>query len=245
MNDQTTPATFSFSDTEIRTIDKDGEIWFVASGIAKSLDYRDALNMVRSLDEDEKGTHLTSTLGGQQEVTIINESGLYSAILRSKKPEAKAFKKWVTNILLPTIRKTGKFAIEEPKQIPGLRVGMTMYEYQGRAWMPLDHLTALLEIPHGNGMARVKRMSVDEEFRKNNLHKWGFWSENGGWYPTWLLARDGGLVFIISRMKINRECFPISWLASIFDQAQAAIDGPPAPALEKPAAKAIETAPAS
>lgn len=68
--------------------------------------------MVRILDEDEKDTHQVSTLGGSQTMKVINESGLYSAILKSKKPLAKAFKKWVTSEVLPTVRKHGAYMTE-------------------------------------------------------------------------------------------------------------------------------------
>ncbi len=69
--------------------------------------------MTRILDDDEKGTQIVRTLGGEQSVSVINESGLYSAILRSRKPEAKAFKKWVTSDVLPSIRKTGSYSAAE------------------------------------------------------------------------------------------------------------------------------------
>lgn len=95
--------------TDIRTLLINGEIWFVASDIATALDYRMASDMTRFLDEDEKATHNLRTPYGEQNFTIINESGLYSAILKSRKPEAKTFKKWVTSEVLPTIRKTGTY----------------------------------------------------------------------------------------------------------------------------------------
>ena len=109
------PAIFNFNDHAVRILDKDGELWFVASDVAAALEYRDAANMVRNLDVDEADTHILSTRsenGVQQdrEVTIISESGLYSAILRSRKPEAKRFKKWVTSEVLPAIRKTGTYS---------------------------------------------------------------------------------------------------------------------------------------
>lgn len=99
-----------FRGTTIRTIiEDDGSIRFVASDIADILGYRDAANMTRLLDEDEKGTHIMSTLGGEQQITTINESGLYHAVLKSRKAEARAFRKWVTSDLLPTIRKNGEY----------------------------------------------------------------------------------------------------------------------------------------
>ena len=88
------------------------EPWFVATDVAEALEYRNAPDMTRNLDDDEKGTQIVRTLGGDQEMTVINESGLYSAILRSRKPEAKAFKKWVTSEVLPSIRKTGSYSAD-------------------------------------------------------------------------------------------------------------------------------------
>ncbi|AOA58230.1 BRO-N domain-containing protein [Acinetobacter larvae] len=107
---------FTFHDQhDIRIIDINGELWFVATDVANALDYRMASDMTRFLDDDEKGTHNLRTPSGSQDLSIINESGLYSAILKSRKPEAKRFKKWVTSEVLPAIRKTGKY--EAPKPI--------------------------------------------------------------------------------------------------------------------------------
>ena len=109
------PAIFNFNDHTVRILDKDGELWFVASDVAAALEYRDAANMARNLDGDEADTHILSTrsengIEQDREVTIISESGLYSAILRSRKPEAKRFKKWVTSEVLPAVRKTGTYS---------------------------------------------------------------------------------------------------------------------------------------
>ena len=104
---------------EIRTLTNDnGEIWFVASDVAEALGYSEAKDMTRNLDDDEKGRQIVPTLGGDQEMTVINEPGLYSAILKSRKPEAKAFKKWVTSEVLPSIRKTGSYAVQKPQNLP-------------------------------------------------------------------------------------------------------------------------------
>lgn len=112
---------FNFNQNEIRTIIKeDGEIWFVASDIAKVLEYRDAGNMARNLDDDEKGTHIVSTPSSDQEMLIINESGLYSATLKSRKPEAKTFKKWITSVVLPSIRKNGGYIAGQENDDPEL-----------------------------------------------------------------------------------------------------------------------------
>jgi len=87
-------------------VTKDSEPWFVLSGLRDILGFRDNHLMSRYLDTDEKGTLNKCTPGGEQEVTIVSESGLYSLILKSRKPNAKRFKKWVTSEVLPSIRKT-------------------------------------------------------------------------------------------------------------------------------------------
>ena len=109
---------FAFNSDAMRTIKINGEPWFVASDLAKILGYRDAPNMIRSLDDDERGVHIVDSpslnqhggCGTQEtEVTIVNESGLYACILKSRRPEAKAFRKWVTSEVLPAIRKHGTY----------------------------------------------------------------------------------------------------------------------------------------
>lgn len=92
---------------EIRTLNIDNEPWFVAKDISDFLNYSDASAMTRHLDEDEKANCQIDSMSKSQ--IIINESGLYSAILRSKRPEAKKFKKWVTSEVLPSIRQTGGY----------------------------------------------------------------------------------------------------------------------------------------
>ena len=98
---------YTFKNTQIRTTVIDGEPWFVATDVAQALEYRDSDHATRYLDDDERDTLNQGTPGKQ--LTIINESGLYSLILRSRKPEAKAFKKFVTAEVLPSIRKTGSY----------------------------------------------------------------------------------------------------------------------------------------
>lgn len=95
---------------EIRTVQLEGEPWFVGRDVVRALGYentRDAL--ARHVDEEDKGASRIPTPSGTQEMVVINESGLYSLILSSKLPSAKAFKRWVTSEVLPSIRKTGGY----------------------------------------------------------------------------------------------------------------------------------------
>lgn len=108
MNNITTFSNAEFGD--IRVVMRESESWFVGKDIAEKLGYsnvRDALS--KHVDSDDKGVAKCDTLGGKQNLTIINESGLYSLILGSKLPSAKRFKHWVTSEVLPSIRKNGGY----------------------------------------------------------------------------------------------------------------------------------------
>lgn len=101
---------FLFNDQQIRTVVRDGEPWFVGKDVADILGYSDTAQAVRKrIDDEDKGVVEMTTPGGKQNMVVINESGLYSLILSSKLPTAKAFKRWVTSEVLPTIRKHGAY----------------------------------------------------------------------------------------------------------------------------------------
>lgn len=105
---------FEFENQKVRTLKINDEPYFVGKDVAKILGYsntRDALS--RYVDSEDKGVAKLDTLGGKQNQTIINESGLYSLILSSKMPNAKRFKHWVTSEVLPTIRKHGAYMTDE------------------------------------------------------------------------------------------------------------------------------------
>lgn len=93
----------------VRVVEKDGEPWFVAKDVCECLELGNPRTSLALLDDDERGVHTMDTLGGHQEVSIISEAGLYSLILRSRKPNAKEFKRWVTHEVLPCIRKHGAY----------------------------------------------------------------------------------------------------------------------------------------
>lgn len=108
---------FSFEGmAEVRVVKIDGEPWFVAADVTGALGFAKASAATKYLDDDEKrviagrSMGITNPRAVRDEVVVVNESGLYSLILRSRKPEAKRFKRWVTSEVLPTIRKTGGYA---------------------------------------------------------------------------------------------------------------------------------------
>lgn len=109
---------FKYNGKEVRTIQKDGEPWWVLKDVCEVLGLSSPHKVFERLYDDEKGRNQIPTLGGEQEMTVINESGLYNVILRSDKPEAKPFRKWVTSEVLPSIRKNGGYIANQENLTP-------------------------------------------------------------------------------------------------------------------------------
>ena len=99
-----------FNEQTVRIIMRDGEPWWVAKDVCDILGLADTHTVLRALDEDERGRQSLPTPGGEQEMSVINESGLYTLIIRSNKPEAKQFKRWITHEVIPSIRNAVKSA---------------------------------------------------------------------------------------------------------------------------------------
>ncbi len=118
---------FSYQNQQVRTILIDGEPWFVAKDVCEVLEHTNSRMALERLDEDEKGVSSIYTPGGIQQMAIVNEPGLYSLILGSRKPEARAFKRWITHEVIPSIRKTGAYVV--PKTLPeALRLAAELAE---------------------------------------------------------------------------------------------------------------------
>lgn len=98
---------------KVRVIEIDGQFWWVLRDVCLVLGLSSPHKVAERLDEDEKGRSLIPTLGGTQEMAVINESGLYAVILRSDKPKAKSFRRWITSEVLPSIRKHGAYITDE------------------------------------------------------------------------------------------------------------------------------------
>ena len=108
---------------EVRTLVLNNEPWFVGKDVAEVLGYSNPRKAIGDhIDDEDKGVTKCDTLGGSQDLTVINESGLYSLILSSKLPTAKAFKRWVTSEVLPSIRKHGLYAKEELLDNPDIAI---------------------------------------------------------------------------------------------------------------------------
>ena len=111
----------AFNDSLVRVRkDEQGNPWFIVKDVCAVLDLSNVTVATSSLDEDERGSVILNTLGGEQEMLTVSESGLYSLIFRSRKPEARAFRRWVTGEVLPALRKTGSYGqTAQPVMTPG------------------------------------------------------------------------------------------------------------------------------
>ncbi len=98
---------------QVRTVEKEGEVWFVAKDVCTILDVKNTSQALQGLDEDEKLIYTLHISGQNRETAMVNESGLYTLVIRSNKPEAKQFRKWITSEVLPSIRKHGMYATED------------------------------------------------------------------------------------------------------------------------------------
>ena len=160
----TQPAIFQFGSTEVRTVDRDGQVWFVADDVAKALAYRSAYDIARVLDEDEKDTHIMRTLGGDQQVTIISESGLYHALLKSRKPQARPFRRWVTQEVLPAIRRSGSFSGTATQILMQQDRFLLIFNGEGRPQItPLPHNVSILSATDKISMSTLMREHIPGE----------------------------------------------------------------------------------
>lgn len=123
---------FTYQSQPVRTVSIDGEPWFVLKDVCEAISLANPSDTASRIDDDEKGIAQIDTLGGRQKMTVINEPGLYNVILRSDKPEAKSFKRWVTHEVLPVLRKTGSYTTAPMSTAE-------MFLAQAKAMVELEH----------------------------------------------------------------------------------------------------------
>lgn len=107
---------FNASNQQVRTVMIENEPYFVVKDVCAILDIANHIDALSRLDDDEKGRSVIPTQFGAKETNLVNESGLYHLIFQSRKPEAKAFRKWVTAEVLPTLRRTGRYEVKPKRQ---------------------------------------------------------------------------------------------------------------------------------
>lgn len=154
---------------EIRTVEQNGEILFVAADVCKALNID--RTQTRRLDDDEKGVCLIHTPGGNQEITTVNEYGLYNLVLSSRKPEAKAFKRWITHDVIPAIRKTGSYS----KQLSPLEIlaaqSQALVEQERRTTaleQDLQSMRDVLSLRPNNWREETGKLFIKMSYKMNN-----------------------------------------------------------------------------
>lgn len=174
---------FNYSGKNVRTVDNGGETWWVLKDVCDVLDIKNPSQMADRLDEDERAMF---DIGRQGQANIINESGLYNVILRSDKPEAKPFKKWVTSEVLPSIRKHGLYAVDELIANPDLAIkALTALkeEREQRRLAEVEREKLKIELDYSKEWLSIKRVaamnginwkSVDWRRLKNASVRTGF-----------------------------------------------------------------------
>jgi prophage antirepressor-like protein len=155
--------TFDYEDHAVRVVDRDGAPWFVAADVCRILDIANPRDALTRLDNDEKDMINRNTVGlgdgnrGNPNMNIVSESGLYALIFTSVKPEAKAFRKWVTSEVLPALRRHGRY--EMPDMDDPDPIGTSLSAIERQQWLSLIRETRLVW-----GAAAARRLWGDSPF---------------------------------------------------------------------------------
>lgn len=208
INEVLTPEVFQFSasKTEVRSLLVKDEPWLVAKDVCDILGLTNPSEALKALDDDEKmmsvistpGSDLTSEKlrsGQKRQMWLINESGLYALILRSNKPEAKIFRKWVTSEVLPAIRKKGYYGTQKKKDdfvdardVPYQRkefngFGIRYMELEGELWFSINDIHIAIGCRTGSHQA-AKQLNMKQSLAKKI---WLF----GNTHPAWFTNNTG------------------------------------------------------
>lgn len=155
------PETIAPDGIRVRTAGTQEEPLFCLADICAVLEIENPRNVADRLDADEKGVRLADTLGGRQQMTFVNESGLYSVILRSDKPQAKPFRKWVTGEVLPCIRKYGCYPAPSVEAVGGKREPMSLLAIRAMVDKLIEQDEAIEELAEQQAAAATKVAEVE------------------------------------------------------------------------------------
>lgn len=186
--------TFNENNKPIRVEVVDGEPWFVAKDVCDALTIGNSRDAISRLDDDEKGVSVVATPSGDQQMNIVNESGLYNLIFQSRKPEAKKFRKWVTSEVLPSIRKTGRY--ELPASSAGVSAPVRMRRRSRSELVNADLLNLLWLIGDSLRQGEIRDVALELGVSRQTVSKvLNGYARN----PRVLMALYG-------RAKANRAC---------------------------------------
>lgn len=187
---------FSFEGKSVRVIKQGDAPHWVLADVCSILEIGNSRKAASRLDDDEKGVTISDTLGGPQEMTIINESGLWSLVLTSRKPEAKRFKKWLTSEVIPAIRKTGGYMMATPEETPEQLAMRAMAVLQAT----VDRQKAELET------AMPKALAFDELANLSGEHNLRDSAKQCGWPERRFIQRLMELKWLYASPITGRKC---------------------------------------
>lgn len=163
---------FVYSGEQLRTVQQDDGLWWVLRDVCRVLNIGNVTDTKKRLDPDEVDlTDLIDSMGRVQSTTIINEPGLYSVILRSDKPEAKQFKRWVTHDVLPSIRKTGAYGVP-PERLAKLDDYQTELDRNRKLLADIEHYTTQAGRQAHEARKRYDDLRKARESVRDNVRFW-------------------------------------------------------------------------
>ncbi|VEW13514.1 Uncharacterized phage-encoded protein [Brevibacterium casei] len=212
---------FNYQDTPVRTVLVDGEPWFVLADLAKVLGIAAPGRLASRLDEGVRQAHTLQTAGGPQNLTIVSEAGMYEVVIRSDKPEAVAFRRWITSEVLPSIRKTGGYGqptptgpellahaiLEANKMLEAKDEQIAVLEPKARAW---DHIVSSEASWSFNDAAKVlfehKKIVVGEKRLFKRCVEWGYlYRDHKGRPHVYQRYLEQGLFAVKARTYTDQE----------------------------------------
>ena len=177
---------FNYEGQQVRTVEKDGESWFVAKDVCDILELTNPTEALRGLDGDERNTlRITEGNRGNPDVNVITESGVYELIFKSRKPEAKNFRRWLRKEVLPQIKRTGAYvpdaALNNPEFVKSLSERITaiqeandeLREQIARDQAATTFGKVMLGLPHGMDFHKAAQILAQQGFPigRNRLYK--------------------------------------------------------------------------
>lgn len=214
VNEQPTEVmTFQFSESKqsVRNVIIQSKPWFVAKDVCDVLGISNNKDAIKSLDEDEVGkSYLTDNLGRKQATNVISESGLYALILRSNKPYAKTFRKWITSEVIPALMKRGFYGVKaqpsnggfiDARNIPYTTTELNGYpmrsiNVEGQTWLSLNDLNRAMQSSTSSNQIAKKLNAIETLAVKI----WLF----GNTHPAWF-TNARGTQLVLSGSRINKQ----------------------------------------
>lgn len=199
---------FSQEKTPVRVQLINNEPWFVAKDVCEVLGIANHKDTVSRLDDDERGSVLMDTLGGVQRMSAVSESGLYSLIFQSRKPEARKFRKWVTGEVLPSLRRKGYYGVRKsdvdyvdvrdvPYRVMNYRGGdVRVVDIDGEPWYSLSDIHSCIGARTESSQS-VRRLNAKQTLARK---LWLYGVPNPGWF-----VKELGVRLLLCASQKNRE----------------------------------------